>query len=132
MPVVSDDDRGRTTSTAGDVVGKSRVSRPKGKEASASMLERGKKNSASRKSHAPQARSAGIAASGVSTGEEFAQLMSALMSDVIEGSVSPEIANAACNAGGKLLKIVEMQYRYGVDQKQRPQSLVLANRARTA
>ncbi len=38
--------------------------------------------------------------------------MSALMSDVIEGRISSEVANAACNAGGKLLKIVEMQYRY--------------------
>jgi hypothetical protein len=39
--------------------------------------------------------------------------MSALMSDLIEGKVTPSIGNAACNAGGKLLKVVEMQYRYG-------------------
>jgi len=38
--------------------------------------------------------------------------MSALMSDVIEGTISPNVANAAVNAGGKLLKVVEMQYRY--------------------
>ena len=41
--------------------------------------------------------------------------MSALMSDLIEGRVTPQIGNATCNAGGKLLKIVEMQYKYGVD-----------------
>lgn len=35
------------------------------------------------------------------------------MSDVLDGSVSTDVANAACNAGGKLLKVVEMQYRYG-------------------
>lgn len=35
------------------------------------------------------------------------------MSDVIEGRVAPGVANAACNAGGKLLKVVEMQYKYG-------------------
>ena len=57
-------------------------------------------------------RSVAIAATGVTTGEDFARLMSALMSDVIEGRISAETANAACNAGGKLLKVVEMQYRY--------------------
>jgi len=60
----------------------------------------------------PDARSGPIAAAGVSTGQEFAGLMSALMSDVIEGAISPDVANAACNAGGKLLKVVEMQYKY--------------------
>lgn len=39
--------------------------------------------------------------------------MSALMTDLIAGTVSPQAANAACNAGGKLLRIVEMQGRYG-------------------
>jgi hypothetical protein len=39
--------------------------------------------------------------------------MSALMSDIICGRVTPEVGNAACNAGGKLLKVVEMQYKYG-------------------
>lgn len=39
--------------------------------------------------------------------------MSALMSDLIDGRVAPQIGNATCNAGGKLLKVVEMQYKYG-------------------
>jgi len=39
--------------------------------------------------------------------------MSALISDVLEGATTPGICNAAVNAGGKLLKVVEMQYRYG-------------------
>lgn len=39
--------------------------------------------------------------------------MSALMSDVIEGNLNPGVANAAVNAGGKLLKVTEMQHRYG-------------------
>lgn len=34
------------------------------------------------------------------------------MSDVIEGRVSAQTANAACNAGGKLLKVVDMQIKY--------------------
>lgn len=40
-------------------------------------------------------------------------MMSALMSDVIEGTVTPAVANAAINAGGKMLKSVELQMRYG-------------------
>lgn len=35
------------------------------------------------------------------------------MSDIIEGSITPQVSNAAVNAGGKLLKIVEMQLKYG-------------------
>lgn len=38
--------------------------------------------------------------------------MSALMSDLIEGKVQPQVANAVCNAGGKLLKVVEMEFKY--------------------
>ena len=39
--------------------------------------------------------------------------MSALMSDLIEGRVAPNIGNAACNAAGKMLRVVELQMRYG-------------------
>jgi len=52
--------------------------------------------------------------------------MSALMSDLIDGSISPNIANATVNAGGKLLKVVEMQYRYGSPKESKPMSLTLA------
>lgn len=58
-------------------------------------------------------RSLTIAEAGVNTGKDFAQLMSALMSDLIAGRVTPSVGNAAVNAGGKLLKVVDMQYRYG-------------------
>jgi len=71
-------------------------------------------------------RSGPIAAAGVSSGEDFANLMSALMSDLIDGSISPNVANATVNAGGKLLKVVEMQYRYGSPKEQKPLSLTLA------
>jgi hypothetical protein len=40
-------------------------------------------------------------------------MMSALMSDIIEGSVSPQVGNATVNAGSKLLKVVELQLKYG-------------------
>jgi hypothetical protein len=55
--------------------------------------------------------------------------MSALMSDLIEGTVSPNIGNAACNAGGKLLKVCEMEYKYGtVGNHMKPKTLVLSLR----
>ncbi len=54
-----------------------------------------------------------VAEHGIKTGHDFANFMSALMSDLIEGHVTPNIGNAACNAGGKLLKVVEMEYKYG-------------------
>ena len=49
----------------------------------------------------------------LNTSKDFANFMSALMSDLVEGKVSPNVGNATCNAGGKLLKIIEMEYKYG-------------------
>lgn len=54
-----------------------------------------------------------ISQDGIQTANQFARFMSALMSDLIEGAISPQVGNATVNAGGKLLKVVEMQYRYG-------------------
>jgi len=67
----------------------------------------------SKRGNAP--RSLAIAVKGIKTGHDFATLMSALMSDLIEGRLSPNIGNATCNAGGKLLKVVEMQFKYGTE-----------------
>lgn len=39
--------------------------------------------------------------------------MSALLTDTIAGRIEPQVANAACNISGKLLKVVELQYKYG-------------------
>lgn len=39
--------------------------------------------------------------------------MSCLMSDIIENRITPAVANATVNAGGKLLKMVELEYKYG-------------------
>jgi len=71
-------------------------------------------------------RSLTVANKGVKTGQDFARLMSALMSDIIDGRVTPSIGNATCNAGGKLLKVVEMQYKYGTDGPGQQKTLLLA------
>lgn len=58
-------------------------------------------------------RSLAIAEKGIRTVTDFCNLFSALMSDVLDGRVASGVSNATCNAGGKLLKAVEMQERYG-------------------
>lgn len=54
-----------------------------------------------------------FAARGIKTSRDFANMMSGLMADLIDGRVTPEVGNAVCNAGGKLLKMIDMEYRYG-------------------
>lgn len=60
-----------------------------------------------------EAKSLPIFDSGVKTAREMAGGMSLLMGDVLAQRVSPQIANAVCNAGGKMLKAIEMEKRYG-------------------
>jgi hypothetical protein len=54
---------------------------------------------------------------GIKTCGQLAQGMSLLMADVLSERVGTSTANAVCNAGGKMLKAVEMQQRYGTTQK---------------
>lgn len=75
----------------------------------------------------PTARSLYIAERGIRTGSDFANLMSTLMSDIIAGRVTPQVGNAACNAGTKLLKIVEMQHQYGTPRDGGGKELLLAS-----
>ncbi len=35
------------------------------------------------------------------------------MSDLIDGRINANVGNAAVNAGGKLLKVVELRLKYG-------------------
>lgn len=65
-----------------------------------------------------------IAKQGIQTGGDFALMMSALMSDVVEGKIAPQVANATTNAGGKLLKIVEMTQKYGIPISGSPQKIL--------
>lgn len=67
-----------------------------------------------------------IAGRGVNTSQDFRNLMSALMTDVIQGSVTPDVTNAACNAGGKLLKMVELEYKFASGQVRNERVLALA------
>jgi hypothetical protein len=40
--------------------------------------------------------------------------MADLIPDVLEGKVNVNVANATCNATGKLIKMVELELKYGV------------------
>jgi hypothetical protein len=70
-------------------------------------------------------RSLAIAQKGIKTDSDFAALMSSLMSDLVEGKIIPSVGNATCNAGGKLLKVVEMRCKYGTKNGEH-RSLVLS------
>lgn len=72
-----------------------------------------------------------IARRGIRTASDFAELMSALMTDVICEEITPNIANAACNAGGKLLKVVELNHRHGTADERRggSKNLILAEKS---
>lgn len=74
-------------------------------------MARRKKNAVASTENTP--RSIELANRGFRTGAEFASLMSALLSDTIAGRVTPQVSNAACNISGKLLKVVELQFKYG-------------------
>jgi hypothetical protein len=50
---------------------------------------------------------------GIKTSRDFKNVMAALMEDLMRQSVEPRIGNAVCNAGGKLLKIIELEIKYG-------------------
>ena len=70
-------------------------------------------------------QSLALGRNGVHTAQDFANVMSALMSDVLAGTIAPDVANAACNAGGKLLKAVEMQFKYGQKNADAPNGRTL-------
>lgn len=78
-------------------------------------------------------RALAISERGIRTGADFANVMSALMGDLIAGRVTPQVGNATCNVGGKLLKIVEMQHRYGTTgDGMAPKTILLADLPKAA
>lgn len=64
----------------------------------------------------PVPKSLEVVRGGIHTANDFATLMGALMGDLIEGSVNAQVGNATCKAGANLLKVIEMQHKYGTAQ----------------
>ncbi len=59
------------------------------------------------------ATAAKLADTGISTGADFSRVMAALLADTIAGRIEPQRANASCNVAGKLIRMVELQHKYG-------------------
>jgi hypothetical protein len=64
-----------------------------------------------------QSKSSLVAQRGIKTGADFSQFMAALMEDLVDGTIKPEVATAACTAGGKILHMVELQMKYRASGK---------------
>lgn len=75
----------------------------------------------------PPPRSVQIASRGIRTADDGANFQAALIGDIMTGDVKEKTANAACNAMGKLLKIVDMQQRYSNTPGEQPKPLILAD-----
>ena len=70
-----------------------------------------------------------IAERGMHTTADVAAVMAAVVQDVLMGNISPEVAFSASNATGKLLKAVEMEYRFGSRPDSMRKALQLVNLA---
>lgn len=79
-----------------------------------------------KKDKKPIPRSVQIAQAGIRTSGHFCSLMSSLMTDLLTGEVTPQVGNAVVNAGGKLLKTVELEQKYGTAGDGTNKSLRLA------
>lgn len=60
-----------------------------------------------------ESRAIKVARDGIDNSRQFTNLFSGLIADLAEQKVTASIANAMCNAGGKILKMVELEIRYG-------------------
>lgn len=63
---------------------------------------------------------------GEMTSIDFAQGFVVMMSDLASGRLNPNVGNAICNAGGKVLKVKEMEIKFGVPLKGGRKLLALA------
>lgn len=62
---------------------------------------------------------------GIHTDVDFAKLMSAIMTDTLTEAISPTVASAAINAGGKILKANELKIKYGTNNTETQSKVLL-------
>lgn len=58
-------------------------------------------------------RSRAVAQAGIGDSHDVKRLMTSLIPDILDGAVDIASANAVCNATGKLLKMLELEMKYG-------------------
>ena len=93
------------------------------------MSTRSTRTSPKSKTISPRAipQSISIASQGINTTLELAKLMSALISDLAEDRISTQVANAICNASGRLLKVAEIQFKFGTANGKQNRPLCLTS-----
>ena len=76
-----------------------------------------------------QTRSLGIARGGLRSGFDTINMLTATITDVLEEEITTNQANVVVNAIGKVLKVVELQQKYGKPKGTdgRDRDLVLIN-----
>lgn len=87
-------------------------------KASKAVIKNGKARTAT--SAKSNAQSVQLAKRGVSSSEDFRNLMVGMMTDVIQGNINPDVVNAACNAGRGLLRMIEMEYKATTTTRGKP------------
>lgn len=71
------------------------------------------KNPAVVKREQEKSKSLAVINHGVTNSLQARDLMLAIASDLITGALAANVGSGVCNAIGKLLKIVEMEFKYG-------------------
>ena len=77
----------------------------------------------------PKPRSLAITETGIRNVSDINNLMSWLICDLLDGRINPPVVNASCNATGKMLKAVEMQFKYGTPRPGKEKILALSTGA---
>ena len=57
-----------------------------------------------------------LATEGIQDSRKCANVLGAIALDVLKSQISPQVANTACNAIGKLLKVKELEIKYGTSE----------------
>lgn len=60
-----------------------------------------------------EAESVRLASQGIRTTDDVTKVLAALMADVLLGAIASSAANSAVNASGKMMKAVDMAFKYG-------------------
>lgn len=68
-----------------------------------------------------------MAKTGVSDSRKCANVLGAIALDVLQERITPPTGNTACNAIGKLLKIKELEIKYGRPMPDGPKRLQLTD-----
>jgi hypothetical protein len=68
-----------------------------------------------------------LAEGGISNSRQCANVLGAIAMDVLQEQITPQVANAACNPIGKLLKLKELEIKHGVSLMGGPKLLELTD-----